>query len=404
MRLREKKTEAIFKNNDISTRANLVPRQEETLSSVAQTDELMTIPFVEISTEAMPSEEKLVEITDNNVLAHIDHLLPGFVQTGVAVNTATQAAKAGILYQAFLPAGKTLANSTTMDGAVRGFSLGASGGIDANANFMAVNQGATIAANTAVVAMNVASLVVGQYYMGKINSELETLNSEVVKIQDFFKNQLHGEIFSYLAEIKDVTDNLTETLENPTLCNNQINRIVSLETRCGALLGQVNEELQDYSKKTYKKYKDYEKDILEVQNWFNLQKILMEAIGRIADLKYALYLGGASRDFCNSFLETHIKRCQQTQNSINNWHRSNVVEFGIDTYGHQRERKGADKVVHVIPSKITRRDNCCDISEDTAIAIRIQQAGNHVSLHSVDLYDQEVQLFSKDGKVYYLPQ
>ncbi|WP_205587246.1 hypothetical protein, partial [Pseudomonas aeruginosa] len=64
-----------------------------------------------IQTEMLPTEyeldeNKLVEVKDRKVLAHVNNLIPGLIQIGNAANNAIQAAQANneVVYRAILPA------------------------------------------------------------------------------------------------------------------------------------------------------------------------------------------------------------------------------------------------------------------------------------------------------------
>ena len=99
-----------------------------------------------IQMEMLPAEEvidenKLVEIKDRKVLAHVNNLIPGFAQVGNAAHNAVQAtqAKGEVLYRAIIPAGAKLTDSKAMDNAVRGIYHGADG-IKGHANLVAVKR------------------------------------------------------------------------------------------------------------------------------------------------------------------------------------------------------------------------------------------------------------------------
>ena len=65
-----------------------------------------------------------------------------------------------------------------------------------------------------------------------------------------------------------------------------------------------------------------------------------------------------------------------------------------------------DSVIHFIPGLFNDDFNFRSIEKKTAKMITAQASG-HESLHVVDtseLYAEDVQLISKDGKIYYLPE
>ncbi|WP_207657517.1 hypothetical protein [Garciella nitratireducens] len=97
-----------------------------------------------IQMEMLPAEEiidenKLVEITNSKVLAHVNNLVPGLAQVGNVAHNAAQAAQANgeVLYRAIILVGTKLTDSKAMENAVRGIYHGTDG-IKGHANLVAV--------------------------------------------------------------------------------------------------------------------------------------------------------------------------------------------------------------------------------------------------------------------------
>ena len=98
--------------------------------------------------------------------------------------------------------------------------------------------------------MGVASMVVGQYYMTKINAELGEISDGISQIQDFQDNEYRSRVFSLVAHVKKIADFQTEILENDELRLSKIAQLDSLEEECTQLLGQANLTLAGFAKKT----------------------------------------------------------------------------------------------------------------------------------------------------------
>lgn len=359
--------------------------------------------------EAIPDENKLVEITDSKVLARVNNLVPGLAQAGNAVNNAAQAAKANgeVLYRAIIPSGAKLTDSKAMEGAVRGIYHGADG-IKGHANLVAVEaqKGTAVVANTAAAAMGVASMVVGQYYMTQINAELGEISDGISQIQDFQDNEYRSRVFSLVAHVKKIADFQTEILENDELRLSKIAQLDSLEEECTQLLGQANLTLAGFAKKTGLDYEAYEKALGNAQNWFMYQKSLLDVLYKISDLRYTLHLGAVSREQCVALLPTYTKQVSDTQECLTAWHEGITQRLGIETDEIRRKRAGFDGVIHFLPGLFNDDFNFCSIKKKTAKMITSQASG-HESLHTVDtseLYTEDVQIISKDGKLYYLPE
>lgn len=372
----------------------------------------LVIEIEMLPVEAIKDENSLVEITDNKVLAQINNLIPNLVQVGNAINNsmlASQVIKNGVLYKAFLPAGAKLANSTTMNSAVRGFFSGANG-IQGHANFVAVkvNNGAIpIATNSVVAAMGVASIIVGQYYMTKINTELKMINDGISQIQSFLDNEYKSKVFSLIAYIKKIIDFQTEILENDELRLSEILQLDRLEKKCTELLGQAHLTLIDLTKRVDLDYKMYEKTLETVNNWFIYQKILMNVMYKISDLRYILHFGAISRKQCNNLLLTYAKQNSEVQDRLKIWHKDITKRLSIDIEKCHRKRSGLKEGIHGIIGLIKNSNNYNfkHIEKRTVNMIKEQISGhsNDYLISTSELYNEDVQLIVKNGKIYYLP-
>lgn len=348
------------------TEVQLVPSENELQELVIQME---ILPAATI-----PDENKLVEISDSRVLTHVNNLIPGLAQVGNVVNNAVQAAQGNgeVLYRAIIPVGAKLTDSKAMGGAVRGIYHGADG-IRGHANLVAVEaqKGTAVVANTAAAAMGVASMVVGQYYMTQINAELGEISDGISKIADFQDNEYRSRVFSLVAHVKKIADFQIEILEN--------------------------------TDKNNLDYDAYEKELTEVQNWYMYQKSLLDMINKISELRYTLHLGAVSREHCVALLPTYTNQVAETQKRLTGWHQTTTERLGIDISEVRRKRAGFDGVIHFLPGLFNDNLKFRTIEKDTARMIEKQSASNIHEYDTSDLYAEDVQLISKDGKIYYLP-
>ncbi|MGT2852090.1 hypothetical protein [Streptococcus pasteurianus] len=380
------------------TEVQLVPSENELQELVIQME---ILPAATI-----PDENKLVEISDSRVLTHVNNLIPGLAQVGNVVNNAVQAAQGNgeVLYRAIIPVGAKLTDSKAMGGAVRGIYHGADG-IRGHANLVAVEaqKGTAVVANTAAAAMGVASMVVGQYYMTQINAELGEISDGISKIADFQDNEYRSRVFSLVAHVKKIADFQIEILENTELRLSKISQLDSLEEECTQLLGQANLALVGYTDKNNLDYDAYEKELTEVQNWYMYQKSLLDMINKISELRYTLHLGAVSREHCVALLPTYTNQVAETQKRLTGWHQTTTERLGIDISEVRRKRAGFDGVIHFLPGLFNDNLKFRTIEKDTARMIEKQSASNIHEYDTSDLYAEDVQLISKDRKIYYLP-
>lgn len=388
--------------------SEMIEKQTYELSPSDKNSDELVIQIEMLPVEAMPDEGKLVEITDSRVLAHVNNLVPGLAQAGVAGSNAVQEAKAGneVLYRVIIPVGAKLSKSRAMEGADRGFYHGADG-IQGHANLVAVQaqKETAVAANTAVAAMGVASMVVGQYYMTQINAELGEISDGISRISEFQDNEFRSRVFSLVAHVKKITEFQTEILENDELRLSKIAQLDSLEEECTQLLGHVNLTLAGFTKNNELDYVSYEKELKEAQNWYTYQKALFDVLYKISDLKYTLHMGTVSRKQCIALLPTYTKQVEDTQVLLTGWHQTSLKRLGVDTDKIRRKRDGFDGVIHFFPGLFNDDINFRAIDEKTVSMITDQVSGQSLEhFHDTsDLYAEDVQLISKAGKIYYLP-
>lgn len=400
--LKVEKSDEIQNLKVSDTKKEIVPLREDTYSA----NELVVM-IEKLPENAIGSDSMLMEITDSKMLAHVDNLLPGLAQAGNAMNNAAQVAKANgeVLYRAIIPAGAKLTDSKAMEGAVRGIYHGADG-IKGHANLVAVEaqKGATVVANTAAAAMGVASMVVGQYYMTQINAELTEISDGISKIANFQDNEYKSKVFALTAQIKKISSFQIEILENQELREAEIARLNNLEQKCIELLGQANLTIADFAKKNNLNYENYSKELGEAQNWHIYQRTLLETLYKIADLRHTLYLGTVSREQCNALLPTYTKQVQDAQQLLTAWHDDTTKRLGIETSSARRKRDGFDGAVRWLPGLLFDDLNFRSISDTTVSMIESQTAGYSMEHKvAIDLFKEDVQLISKNGKVYYLP-
>ena len=373
----------------------------------------LAITFDDLPALTEQEESQLVEVKDSQLLARIDNAIPGTLQAVAnvgAVHAYQEAAKsAGQLYQAIIPKGAVLDKSRAMEGAVRGSYRDVANSIKGNANWVAVDGKAAnnlAAVGVANAAMNVASMVVGQYYMSQINDQLADISAGIEKIADFQQTEFKSKVYALVAEVQKSSTFQVETIENDELRNRELSHLKSLEHECAQLLGQANLSLQDISGKKGLDYDAYEKKIGEAENWFQYQQILLEVMYKISDLSYALNLGAISRENSYALYLPYAKQSEGTLAKLNEWHDEHVKRLEINVEESRRKRQGVEGFFMGALGLFNDDFNYKKMSQSTIARIE-HQAENASTVKGIeddDLYQEDVRLIAKDGKLFYLPQ
>lgn len=366
---------------------------------------------LQVQVEQLPesidmSQHELIEIKDEKVISRIKSAVPelGIIAVNAgAVTQGIQLASEGV-YKAILPAGAKLVNSKDMQGAVRGF-FRQGKGIGGQANWISVDNEANkiAAANIANVAMGAAALVVGQYYMTQINSELILLNDSISKIADFQMAEYKSRVLTLITQVRRASDFQVEIIEDINLRNEEIQRLQSVEATCMDLLNQANVTIADYCSKEGATFEQYEKMMDEVAVWQKYQLALTDILRMISDLNYTFHLGAMSKEQCYSAYTNLYDTTKKIINKLKRWHEVHQRKFSIDIDQARRARHGLDAYIHKPLELFDEKYKYKDIGKKVAVNIR-QQKRAQLNERTPDMrnrYNEDVCLIAQDGKIFY---
>ena len=299
-------------------------KEKDSFSVAEYSNEFIQIKPELILEDEIKDKSKLIEIKDNKLLEHINQAIPGFFQIGNALNNMVQV---NGMYRVIIPKGAKLSESSTMTGAFRGIFHGADG-IKGHANLISDNSG-LIMANSLTSVMAVASMVVGQYYMAKIDEKLSDINSKLSKISSFQNNEYKAKVLSLVSGVKAISDFKKEIFEKKELRESQIIKLDRLEEKCTELLGQANLAIIDDIKEFYK-YEKYENVLESIQNWCKYQNVLIKTMYEISELRYALNCGETEKEYYRSNLLNYLKYVDDTNKKLESWQDEHIKRFKID--------------------------------------------------------------------------
>ena len=131
----------------------------------------------------------------------------------------------------------------------------------------------------------------------------------------------------------------------------------------------------------------------------------MELFYRISELTFTMNMGEASRESCEALYLTYLKQFEEVQMQLYAWHTDNLSDNKIDLEQNRRNRQGVEGVLMKIPAAFNHDLKYKAIPESTASMIKNQINANFEIKQNREqnLFDKDVKLIMKDGKMYYLP-
>ena len=367
----------------------------------------ISIPIERVSALSINEERHLAEITDKKIIARITQTIPAIANKASKAVMETAIMNADI-YRAVLPSGETLVKSKDVEGYFRGIYRNAKG-IKGHANLEKLDpkniSKASKLSNIGASAVNVGSLVVGQYYMSEINSKLEIMNTNISKISDFQEREFKSRIMSLIALVGEISQFSTEIIENDELRTQKLAVLENRKSDAMELLGQVNETIINFSQSNQKlNYKEYPKKVEEVNLLVEFQNVLIVALEEISKLTYLLGKGEISNELCYSSYNKYWEHSTQARKALGVWHDNQVMALKIDLDKSRRTKSGIEGYVYHIPGYIDEKWRYNVLDE--GLVGKINSQSNLVFNDRNEpkaVYNNDVQIIMKDGNYYYLP-
>lgn len=382
------------------------------------TDLFMTV--IELSAIEQPTENKLVEIKDSKLIARINEAFPHIGQlvlNSQNLKNSIQMAQqindfnnqySGKLYEAIIPANAKLFNSKSMQGAVRG------GYLDINkqtkqANFMPVDSlsasDVNTVANLTANAMNIASMVVGQYYMAQIDDKLGSIQDNISDIKSFLDDERISKIQQLVINLSVIIKHQDEISTNEYINDKELQKLYDYEEVAGNILTHVNKDISNIiAKESAKDFSEFKRNTENLDKLLKEQEVLIEVMNQISSLKYILYHGSASTEYCYERFNIALKQSSIAKEQIKTYQNkeTNAIEVDLEK-ARYRKSYFLDNVVQPVLGVIDENMNYINLEETLLNKIKNQVNNEKLQAIELNVYKKDTKLLIQDGKIYYNP-
>lgn len=348
-------------------------------------------PHVLVERVAGGCPERAVELSDPSLVSRVMTVMPVIAKAATGANSVLAA---NDLYRVVIPKGATLAASA--NGAYRGFYEGAKGIGQAELIKTSVAlQGVTAAAELAAV-------LVRQFYLIRIDKSLTEIKRSVSEIRGFQDDEFRSKVYGLIVEVHTMsaTDALNYEKEERMRA---LIRLDGYEIKCAELLGQANLALTGYAARRTASFPEYERDVQAAQSMFLLRNALYGVMEQIVELKHALKAGSETLAQSRAVLGVYAAQCREAEETLCVWHEEEAEKLGFDLGARTRKRRGMDRVLHFLPGLVRKESKRRKVSEETAAAVEAQMSHRTEAGRSHDLFEEDVEFYVKEGRVFYLP-
>lgn len=311
-------------------------------------DERIDILLGEITKNEF-KEAKLIEVTDQPTLSSVSSLVPVIVNESTKLLNKPKIPVGG-LYEVIMPSGATLVNSKDIIGASRGFFRN-SEGISGHANLVPVELGSKLGniMGTVSSVMNVASIMVGQYYMSEINSRLQTIENDIKSISNFQKNEFESNVITKIVDVMELSKFSDDIMKGEEVRQHKLIRIDALKGEIAQLIEQliiqINQELVALNKK---KIIEYEEKSRTLDKQIKFLISLMMSLQELGNIELILGKGERSKELAFNRYNIEEKKVLDLFENIKLWHSDHGIVYEIDLENNRRPKKGVRKTVGVV--------------------------------------------------------
>ena len=327
-----------FMNNKKSNTKDEIVKKEISLSDKEADSNFPNIQIIEDSSIIPLEKNKIIDADIKNAVASLDNAISKGVIAGKNIKNARELLKGD---KAFFSAAKEgTEKMLKVKDSDKVYGIQMKGKIfDKQTQFK--NEGQLvegIGKNSLVNAgFNIASLVVGQYYMTEINNKMEQIQQDVEEISSYLDSEYQGKLDHIVSKTKEIIDNKNEILNNNFSRDKRYDEISREEESCTIILGQANNKINELVKDSNLDFKKYENNTKELQKWYVRQQILLQLLLEIGNLRYVLANGNETSMFTHTQYNNYLLQSQNTNEKLYKWHKFYREKFGIDQKEHKRK-------------------------------------------------------------------
>ena len=317
-----------------------VVKKEVSLSNEKLESSFPNIQIIEDASIIPEEKNKIVDSEIKNAIMTLDNAIPKTAMAGKNVKNAAELLNGDKAF--FSAAKKGTEKMLKVKGSDKVYGIQMKGKTF-NKQTQFTNESQLVegvAKNSLVNAgFNVASMIVGQYYMAEINDKMEEIQQDIKDISSYLDSEYQGKLEHIISKVKEILDNKNEILNNDFSRDKRYDEISREEEICTIMLGQANSKICDFVKDNNLDYKKYEANTKEINKWYMRQQVLLQLLLEIGNLRYVLAYGNETSMFTHTQYNNYLLQTNNTNEKLRNWHKNYRDRLGINQKEHKRNAK-----------------------------------------------------------------
>ncbi|MGZ9842659.1 hypothetical protein ACXN5V_06425 [Weissella confusa] len=209
-------------------------------------------------------------------------------------------------------------------------------------------------AKTAGASMQLASVVVGQYYMSEINQKLTVMSDDIHSLRRSQQTSILAQLGTMRESLQILADNQSELLADEKIRNNNLQKIDTIKTNLATINNQALLELAGILDKGVKDEQGFIKSVTDMDYWKQISIISTNVMIFASELELIFAKGSLSRKNVSNQVKITKDKNATITDRIDLFLTDAAQKFNLTTrFSSERLQRQQDKVAKFpVPGKL----------------------------------------------------
>ncbi|UNW39818.1 hypothetical protein [Weissella cibaria] len=188
--------------------------------------------------------------------------------------------------------------------------------VDARDAAQQVNTAKSALTSKLATSMQLASVVVGQYYMSEVSEKLSQINDELHALRRYHQTEILAKLGTMRESLDVLANNQTELLADEQIRNNYLLKIDGIKTELATINNQSLLQINGVVDRAPKNEQQFIKDVNELDYWKQISVITTNILIFASELEYIYGVGALSRKTVTELVSSAKDKNEEADSNI----------------------------------------------------------------------------------------
>ncbi|MGY4842220.1 hypothetical protein [Weissella cibaria] len=201
--------------------------------------------------------------------------------------------------------------------------------VDARDAAQQVNTAKSALTSKLATSMQLASVVVGQYYMSEVSEKLSQINDELHALRRYHQTEILAKLGTMRESLDVLANNQTELLADEQIRNNYLLKIDGIKTELATINNQSLLQINGVVDRAPKNEQQFIKDVNELDYWKQISVITTNILIFASELEYIYGVGALSRKTVTELVSSAKDKNEEADSNIAEYLHMSALKFEL---------------------------------------------------------------------------